>query len=79
MHYPADIPEEDRLHPNTLWSTSASASVLKRAAPTEVKVRVSQLRDWEGVTRASLGVINHLDWFVASVFQVVNSSNIKPC
>ena len=59
-------------------STSASASVLKRAAPTEVKVRVSQLRDWEGITRASLGVINHLDWFVASVFQVVNGLDINP-
>ena len=78
IHHPADIPEEDRLHPHTLWSTSASASVLKRAAPTEVKVRVSQLRDWEGVTRASLGVINHLDWFVASVNQVVNGLDINP-
>ena len=36
IHHPADIPEEDRLHPHTLWSTSASASVLKR--------------DWEGIT-----------------------------
>ena len=48
MHYLADVPEEDRLHPHTLWSTSASASVLKRAAPREVKVRVCQLRGlWE--------------------------------
>ena len=78
MHYPADVPEEGRLHPHTLWSTSASASVLKRAAPTEVKVRVSQLRDWESIARASLGVINHLDWFVASVYQVINGLDINP-
>ena len=78
MHYPEDVPEEGRLHPHTLWSTSASASVLKRAAPTEVKVRVSQLRDWESIARASLGVINHLDWFVASVYQVINGLDINP-
>ena len=79
MHYPEDVPEEGRLHPHTLWSTSASASVLKRAAPTEVKVRVSQLRDWESIARASLGVTkSNLDWFVASVYQVINGLDINP-
>ena len=76
IHHPADISEDDRLHPHTLWSTSASA--LKRAAPTEVKVRVSKLRDWEGITRAGLGVINHLDWFVTLVYQVIKGLDINP-
>ena len=43
-----------------------------------MKVQVSQLRDWESIVRASLGVINHIDWFVALVYQVVNGLDINP-
>ena len=45
MHYPVLLLEEERLLPHTPWSTSAASSVLKRGAPAEVKVRVSQMKD----------------------------------
>ena len=34
-----------------------------------------QLRDWEMLARASLGVVNHLDWFLGSVGRIVASAN----
>ena len=71
MHYPVGLLEEERLLPHTPWSTSAASSVLKRGAPAEVKVRVSQMKDWEMLARAGLGVTNHLDWFMGSIWQIL--------
>ena len=71
MHYPVGLSEEERLLPHTPWSTSVASSVLKRGAPTEVKVRVSQMKDWVMLPRAGLGVTNHLDWFLGSIWQIL--------
>ena len=78
MHYPVGLAEEERLLPHTPWSTSAASSVLKRGAPTEVKVRVSQMKDWEMLARAGLGVTNHLDWFLGSIWQILIGVDLGP-
>lgn len=70
--------EEERLLPHTPWSTSAASSVLKRGAPAEVKVRVSQMKDWEMLVRAGLGVTNHLDWFLGSIWQILVGVDLGP-
>ncbi len=72
------ILEEERLLPHTPWSTSAASSVLKRGAPAEVKVRVSQMKDWEMLVRADLGVTNHLDWFLGSIWQILVGVDLGP-
>ena len=78
MHYPVLLLEEERLLPHTPWSTSAASSVLKRGAPAEVKVRVSQMKDWEMLARAGLGVTNHLDWFLGSIWQILVGVDLGP-
>ena len=78
MHYPGGLLEEERLLPHTPLSTSAASSVLKRGAPAEVKVRVSQMKDWEMLARASLGVTNHLDWFLGSIWQILIGVDLGP-
>ena len=39
---------------------------------------MTQLRDWEMLARASLGVVNHLDWFLGSVGRIVASVDLSP-
>ena len=36
------------------------------------------LKDWEGLERASLGVINHLDWFLSTVWKMVSTVEVEP-
>ena len=45
---------------------------------TEVKVRVSQMKDWEMLARAGLGVTNHLDWFLGSIWQILIGVDLGP-
>ena len=36
-------------------------------------VKIAQLRDWEAMIRASLGVLNHLDWFMSTVLVILGT------
>ena len=58
IHYPAEAPAAEVLQPQQLWTTSSFLAIAKGAPPTEFRIRNSLLRDWEGLERASLGVIN---------------------
>ena len=62
------LPIEKRVFPSTPWSTASAEAITRQSLPSEVRVKVSQLRDWGMLARASLCVINHLDWFLQSVF-----------
>ena len=69
VHYSADIPESEVLQPQQLWSTSSFLAIAKCTPPTDFRIRNSPLRDWKGLQRASLGVINHLDWFLSTCLE----------
>ena len=54
-------------------------SLDSQTVPSEVRAKMSQLHDWEMLARAtSLGVINHLDWFLGSVVRIVASVDLSP-
>ena len=67
------LPTEERVFPRTPWSTSSAEAITRQSLLLEVRVKVSQLRDWEILARAGLGVINHLDWFLGSVGTIIAS------
>lgn len=72
------LPMEERVFPSTPWSVSSADSITRQAVPAEVRVKMTQLRDWEMLARASLGVVNHLDWFLGSVGRIVASVDLSP-
>ena len=78
IHYPAEVPEAEVLQPQQLWTTSSFLAIAKGAPPTDFRIRNSLLRDWEGLERASLGVINHLDWFLSTVWKMVSTVEVEP-
>ena len=39
-------------------------------------VKIAQLRDWEAMIRASLGVLNHLDWFMSTVLVILGTGQL---
>ena len=78
IHYPAEAPAAEVLQPQQLWTTSSFLAIAKGAPPTEFRIRNSLLRDWEGLERASLGVINHLDWFLSTVWKMVSTVEVEP-
>ena len=45
IHYPQDMPEGERLHPHTPWTTSSAATVSERGEPSEMTIKMSQLQD----------------------------------
>ena len=57
-------------------TTSSAATVSERGEPSEMTIKMSQLQDWEMMTRASLGVINHLDWFVLTVGKILTKCDV---
>ena len=61
--HPESLPVEERVLPSTPWSVSSADSITTQSVSSEVRVKITQLRDWEMLARASLGVVNHLDWF----------------
>ena len=78
IHYPADVLAAEVLQPQQLWTTSSFLVIAKGAPPTEFRIRNSLLRDWEGLERASLGVTNHLDWFIPTVWKMVSTVEVEP-
>ena len=48
-HYSADIPEGEVLQPQQLWSTSSFMAIAKGTPLTDFRIRISLLRDWEGL------------------------------
>ena len=78
VHYSADVPEAEVLQPQQLYSTSSFLAIAKGTPPTDFRIRHSLLRDWEGLQRASLGVINHLDWFLSTVWKMVGTVEVEP-
>ena len=78
VHYSADVPEAEVLQPQQLFSTSFFFAIAKGTPPTDFRIRHSLLRDWEGLQRASLGVINHLDWFFSTVWKMVGAVEVEP-
>ena len=67
------LPMEERVFLSTPWSVSSADSITRQSVPSEVRVKMTQLHDWEMLARASLGVVNHLDWFLGSVGRIVAS------
>ena len=58
---------------------SSAEAITRQSVPSEVRVKMSQLHDWEMLARAtSLGVINHLDWFLGFVGRIVASVDLSP-
>ena len=78
VHYSADVPEAEVLQPQQLYSTSSFLAIAKGTPPTDFRIRHSLLRYWEGLQRASLGVINHLDWFLSTVWKMVGAVEVEP-
>ena len=46
-------------------------------SPVDFRVKAVQMRDWEAMSRASLGILNHLDWFMSSVWPVLDECPIE--
>ena len=77
VHYPDDIPEDERIYPHSNWSTASAAQISKKGYPADFRVKAAQMRDWEAMSRASLGILNHLDWFMSSVWTVLDGCAIE--
>ena len=78
IHYDPEVPEGEVLQPQQLWSTSSFQAIAKGTTPSEFRIRNSLLWDWEGLERSSLGVINHLDWFLSTLWKMVSSVEVEP-
>ena len=78
IHYDPEVPEGEVLQPQQLWSTSSFQAIAKGTTPSEFRIRNSLLRDWEGLERSSIGVINHLDWFLSTLWKMVSSVEVEP-
>ena len=72
IHQAEQTKEKDVFPTDKVWSVDASAIPGGRQVPAEVRVKVSQLREWEAMSCASLGVLNHLDWFLSTVLTVIS-------
>ena len=70
------IPEGERLQPHIPWTTPDATLVSKKGYPSEVKVRASQLKDCEMLQRAGLGMTNHLDWFISTIWRVLDQAQL---
>ena len=77
VHYPDDIPEDEQIYPHSNWSTASAAQISKKGYPADFRVKAVQMRDWEAMSRASLGILNHLDWFMSSVWTVLDGCPIE--
>ena len=75
--YPDDIPEDERIYPHSNWSTASAAQISKKGYPADFRVKAAQMRDWEAMSRASLGILNHLDWFMSSVWTVLDGCAVE--
>ena len=78
IHYDPEVPEGEVLLPQQLWSASSFQAIAKGTTPSEFRIRNSLLRDWEGLERSSLGVINHLDWFLSTLWKMVSAVEVEP-
>ena len=78
IHYAPDVPEAEVLQPQQLWTTSSFLAIAKGAPPTDFRIRNWLLKDWEGLEKASLVVINHLDWFLSTVWKMVSTVEVEP-
>ena len=75
-HAPDVVPEE-RVLTNKLWAVDAAALRSGgRPDGAACPVKIAQLRDWEAMIRASLGVLNHLDWFMSTVLVILGTGEL---
>ena len=72
------LPMDERVFSSTPWSVLSADSITRQSVPAEVRVKMMELRDWEMLARASLGVVNHLDWFLGSLGRIVASVDLSP-
>ena len=47
VHYPNDIPVDERIYPHSNWSTASAAQISKKGYPVDFRVKAVQMRDWE--------------------------------
>ena len=66
------------LQPQQLWSASSFQAIAKGTTPSAFRIRNSLLRDREGLERSSLGVINHLYWFLSTLWKMVSAVEVEP-
>ena len=60
-----DVDPEERVLTNKLWLDDAATLQARRyCMPSEN----CPVKDWKAMIRTSLGVLNHLDWFIPTVF-----------
>ncbi len=76
VHYTDDIPEDERISPFELVN-SFCCTDFEEGYPADFRVKAVQMRDWEAMSRASLGILNHLDWFMSSVWTVLDGCPIE--
>ena len=77
VHYQDDIQEDERIYPHSNWSTASAAQISKKGYPADFRVKAVQMRDWEAMSRTSLGILNHLDWFMSSIWTVLGGCPIE--
>ena len=56
---------------------ASAAQISKKGYPADFRVKAVQMRDWEAMSRASLGILNHLDWFLSYVWTVLDGCPIE--
>ena len=76
IHHDPSLPEGERLQPHIPWTTTDATLVSKKGYPAEFRVRASQLKDCEMLQRAGLGMTNHLDWFISTIWRVLDQAQL---
>ena len=56
--------------------TTEATLVSKKGYPTEFRVQAPQLKDCEMLQRAGLGMTNHLDWFISTIWRVLDQAQL---
>ena len=69
-------PEGERLQPHMPWTTTNASLVSKKGYTTEFRVQASQLKDCEMLQRAGIGMTNHLDWFISTIWRVLDQAQL---
>ena len=70
------MPEGERLQPHIPWPTTDAALVSEKGYPSEFRVRASQLKHCEMLQRPGLGMTNHLDWFISTIWRVLDQAHL---
>ena len=76
IHHDPSLPEGERLQPHITWTTTDATLVSKKGYPSEFRIRASQLKYCEMLQRAGLGMTNHLDWFISTIWRVLDQAQL---